>query len=88
MVNIIITAIVVIIGPIAFSTSDESKKASVQTVLRLMNANAYADKKRHNTSVEENIYILSIKTISAPLPKSKTLTPKLKIISQNNNAPV
>ena len=38
IVKIRITAIVVIIGPIAFSTKDDSRKASVQTALKLINA--------------------------------------------------
>jgi hypothetical protein len=55
IVNTIIIASVVIIGPIAFSTIEENVKAKVQTMVRLIYAKPYADIKRQITSFDAKI---------------------------------
>lgn len=76
--NTISNPIVVIIGPIEFSTKAEKRKEKEKTTLILKNAKTKANPKRHKTSSANKIVIVEEETIIiSPVPKIKRLKPRL-----------
>ena len=84
IMNTIITAIAATIGPIAFSTREEKRKASETTTDILKKLKQYAQINRHITSFDANTVIFPLKTKSAPVPKNKIPNPRLINASQKS----
>ena len=71
-------AIVDIIGPIAFSTKAENKKAIDATTPMLKPAKEYASRNLQSTSLFAKIVIPPVpKTISSPVPSRIAPSPRL-----------
>ena len=86
IVNNMMIAIEIIIGPMELSVKQESNSDSAATTCKLKKAMAKAHKNRHNISFSRNITICSVfKTTKSPFPKIHNPTPKDKIPNHVNN---
>ena len=82
--NTISTPIVAMIGPIAFSTNEEKKKAIDAIVIIDHEARRYAVRNRHATSAAGKMRIPLSKTSKSPVP----LPPFQKVLNQFASVPI
>ena len=86
IIKAIIIAIVETMGPIAFSTSDDRRKASEATTIMLKDANEYPNKNLHRISYLGKIMTLELLiTINSPTPKIMIPRPRLMTASHRTN---
>ena len=86
IIKTIIIAIVETIGPIAFSTRDDKRKARDATTIMLKEANEYPNKNLQRISYLGKIIMLELlMTINSPTPKIRIPRPRLIIASQSTN---
>ena len=86
IIKAIMIAIVETIGPIAFSTSDDKRKARDATTIILKEANEYPNKNLQRISYLGKIIMLELfMTINSPTPKIMIPRPRLITASHNTS---